>query len=128
MTPTSAAAPIAPPPPPPTYEERQQPHEFIPAPRMPVFEVQGILDGLPNGEAFLREENLRVRADDPLVSVRDMRRFDMRNGDSVVMEARPGRGRGPVLVERVVSINDEPYDEHKKRPRFEDLTPCIPIG
>ena len=126
VTPVGAATPIAPPPPAPTYEERPQPHEFIPAPRMPVFEVQGILDGLPNGEAFLREDNLRVRADDPLVSVRDMRRFDLRNGDGVVMEARPGRGRGPVLVERVVSINDEPYDEHKKRPRFEDLTPVYP--
>ena len=115
-----------PPPPAPVYEERPQPHEFIPAPRMPVFEVQGILDALPNGEAFLREENLRVRSDDPLVSVRDMRRFDLRNGDEVVMEARPGRGRGPVLVERIVSINDEPYDELKKRPRFEDLTPVYP--
>ncbi|HVC80812.1 MAG TPA: transcription termination factor Rho [Chloroflexota bacterium] len=126
VTPSGAGAPMAPPPPAPVYEERPQPHEFIPAPRMPVFEVQGILDALPNGEAFLREENLRVRSDDPLVSMRDMRRFDLRNGDEVVMEARPGRGRGPVLVERIVSINDDPYDEHKKRPRFEDLTPVYP--
>ncbi|MGH2387220.1 MAG: transcription termination factor Rho, partial [Chloroflexota bacterium] len=119
-------APTVPPPVGQTFEEPARPREFIPQPRMPVFEVHGILDGLPNGEAFLREENLRVRSDDPLISVRDMRRFDLRNGDCVELEARPGRGRGPVLVERVITLNDNPYDEQYRRPRFEDLTPVYP--
>ncbi len=108
------------------FEERQAPVEFTPQQRMPVFEVHGMLDALPNGEAFLREEDLRVRSDDPLIGVRDMRRFDMRNGDTVRVEVRPGRGRGPVVVEHVISINGLPYEGMRARPRFEDLTPIYP--
>jgi transcription termination factor Rho len=111
---------------PPAYEERQQPVEFIPQQRMPVFEVHGILDFVPNGEAFLREEDLRTRGDDPLIGVRDIRRFDLRNGDIVQLEARPGRGRGPVTVERVLTINDVPFDQIHARKHFEDLTPIYP--
>jgi transcription termination factor Rho len=109
-----------------SFEERAPLVEFIPQQRMPVFEVHGILDFLPNGEAFLREEDLRVRSDDPLIGVRDLRRFDMRNGDIVQIEARPGRGRGPVTVERVISVNDVPFEQVRTRPRFEDLTPIYP--
>ena len=108
------------------FEERQAPVEFTQQQRMPVFEVHGMLDALPNGEAFLREEDLRVRSDDPLIGVRDMRRFDMRNGDTVRVEVRPGRGRGPVVVEHVISINGLPYEGMRVRPRFEDLTPIYP--
>jgi transcription termination factor Rho len=94
--------------------------------RMPVFEVHGMLDFLPNGEAFLREEDLRVRSDDPLIGVRDIRAFDLRNGDTVQLEARPGRGRGPVTVERIISVNDVSFEQIRSRPRFEDLTPIYP--
>jgi transcription termination factor Rho len=111
---------------PPAYEERAPIMEFIPQQRMPVFEVHGILDFLPNGEAFLREDDLRHRNDDPLIGVRDIRRFDMRNADTAQLEARPGRGRGPVTVERVICLNDVPYEPGKARTRFEDLTPIYP--
>jgi len=33
-----------------------------------------VVDFLPNGEAVLREEDLRDRSDDPLIGVRDIRR------------------------------------------------------
>ena len=108
------------------FEERQPAPEFVQQQRMPVFEVHGMLDFVPNGEAFLREEDLRMRSDDPLVSVRDVRRFDLRNGDIVRLEVRPGRGRGPVTVERVLTINDVPFEQMRTRKRFEDLTPIYP--
>ena len=69
---------------------------------------------------------MRNRSDDPLISVRDVRRFDLRNGDIVRLEARPGRGRGPVTVERVLMINDMPFEQMRTRKRFEDLTPIYP--
>jgi transcription termination factor Rho len=106
-------------------EERQS-ADFAAPQRMPVFEVQGTLDFLPNGEAFLREPDLRERSDDPLIGVRDVRRFDLRNGDMVRLEVRPGRGRGPVVMERVITLNGIPFEEMRPRPRFEDLTAVYP--
>jgi transcription termination factor Rho len=113
-------------PPPQPVEERPSVPEFALQQRMPVFEVHGLLDFVPNGEAFLREDDLRVRTDDPLIGVRDIRRFDLRNGDTVQIEARPGRGRGPVTVERVLMVNEVPFDQMRTRKRFEDLTPIYP--
>lgn len=126
MTTNGAVANVTPAMLPQSYEERAPIVELAPPQRMPVFEVHGMLDFLSNGEAFLREEDLRVRGDDPLIGVRDIRRFDLRNGDGVQLEARPGRGRGPVTVERVLTINDEPFDQVRTRKRFEDLTPIYP--
>ena len=110
----------------PVAEERPL-QEFRPQ-QMPVLEFYGMLDFLNNGtEAFLRELDLRIRpAEDALIGIRDIRRFDLRNGDIVRLEARPGRGRGPVQIERLISLNDLPYDEALKRPRFEDLTAVYP--
>lgn len=116
---------------PPSYQapvvEERPVQEFRPQ-QMAVVEYNGMLDFLHNGtEAFVREFDLRVRpAEDPLIGIRDIRRFDLRNGDIVRLEARPGRGRGPVQVERLISLNDQPYDEALKRPRFEDLTAVYP--
>jgi transcription termination factor Rho len=121
--PSQAPLPIQPPP---VYEERVAPQPDFATQRLPVFEAEGMLDFLPNGEAFLREEDLRERSTDFLIGVRDIRRFDLRNGDSVRIEARQGRGRGPVTVERVISINDIPFERMRTRKRFEDLTPIYP--
>jgi len=134
MVPVQGAAPTVAPQGPtrsPSYQApltEERPAQEFRMQQMPVVEYYGMLDFLHNGtEAYVRELDLRVRpTEDPLIGVRDIRRFDLRNGDIVRLEARPGRGRGSVQVERLISLNDQPYDEALKRPRFEDLTAIYP--
>jgi transcription termination factor Rho len=109
---------------PPTLEERARPEADMA--RMPVVEVEGMLDFMPNNEAFLREIDLRSRSSDQLISARDTRRLDLRNGDMVRLEVRPVRARGPVTIEHVISINGVPAEEFAPRTRFEDLTAVYP--
>lgn len=89
--------------------------------------VAGILDIKPEGHGFLRPK-FRPSEKDIYISSSQIRRFWLRNGDSV-----EGLGRPPKDNERyygllkIEKINGKVAAEGVKRVYFEDLTPIYPI-
>jgi transcription termination factor Rho len=88
--------------------------------------VSGVLDVLAAGHGFLRLEGLEPGADDVYISASQIRRCELRSGDSVEGPARqPRRGeRHPALV-RVEKVNGEEPGEGRSS-GFDDLTPVKP--
>lgn len=91
--------------------------------------VEGIIEVLANGSAFLRPEaGLEVEGD-VYVSAAQVRRCELDSGDRVSGPIRDPRGseRHPSLV-RVESINGEPADAVVGRPKFDSLPAAFPTA
>ncbi|MCX8084966.1 MAG: transcription termination factor Rho, partial [Calditerrivibrio sp.] len=88
---------------------------------------QGVLEILPDGFGFLRspDYNYLPGPDDIYVSPAQVRKFGLRNGDTISGEIRPPRDNEKYFaLLRIESIN---FDEVKfHRPLFENLTPLFP--
>ncbi len=93
---------------------------------VPTETVHGMLDIMPEGHGFLRPK-FTPSDRDVYISVSQIRRFLLRNGDLVEGQARPPKDNeryyGLLKVEKV---NELAADEMQKRPKFEDLTPVYP--
>lgn len=93
---------------------------------VPTETVRGILDIMQEGHGFLRPK-FTFSERDIYISVSQIRRFLLRNGDMVEGQARPPKENerywGLLKVEKV---NDIPADNVVQRPRFEDLIPVYP--
>ncbi|MDH3756087.1 MAG: transcription termination factor Rho, partial [Acidimicrobiia bacterium] len=89
--------------------------------------VEGHLDLRDEGYGFLRVVGSAASKKDIYVSVKQIRQFGLRRGDFVVGGARPANRneKNPALM-RVDSVEGEPPDQARSRPRFEDLTPLFP--
>ncbi|MDR2401473.1 MAG: transcription termination factor Rho [Deferribacteraceae bacterium] len=88
---------------------------------------QGVLEILPDGFGFLRSTdfNYLPGPDDIYVSPAQIRRFGLRNGDTVAGEIRPPReGEKYFAILKVEAINSDPPPRLKKL--FENLTPLFP--
>ena len=87
----------------------------------------GILDVLPNGSGFIREEPYRQSRGDVYVSPAQIRRCELRPGDEVAGPVRPPRRneRHPSLV-RVDTVNGQQAEPPAERPRFENLAAVWP--
>jgi len=89
-------------------------------------EVAGILDIKPEGHGFLRPR-FRPSEKDIYISSSQIRRFWLRNGDSVEGQGRPPKDNeryyGLLKIEKV---NGKKAEEATKRIYFEDLTPIYP--
>ncbi len=89
----------------------------------------GVLEILQDGYGFLRSPDSSYVAgpDDVYLSPSQIRRFNMRTGDSI-----SGRARAPKENERyfallkVDTINFEPPEASRKKVNFENLTPLFP--
>jgi transcription termination factor Rho len=83
----------------------------------------GVLDILPNGSGFLREDPFAHAREDVYVSPAQIRRCELRAGDEVTGPVRPPRRseRYPSLI-RVDTVNGSSPESPSERPRFEDLT------
>lgn len=88
--------------------------------------VKGILDVMPEGHGFLRPK-FTPSDKDVYISVSQIRRFMLRNGDMVEGQARPPKDNeryyGLLKVEKV---NAQEAEEVENRPKFEDLVPIYP--
>ena len=86
----------------------------------------GVLDILPGGSGFMREDAFVHAREDVYVSPAQIRRCELRAGDELSGPVRPPRRseRYPSLV-RVESVNGQPADEIAERPHFDDLTPTF---
>ncbi|MGI6236940.1 MAG: transcription termination factor Rho [Candidatus Excrementavichristensenella sp.] len=88
---------------------------------------EGVLEIHPDGYGFLRADNCLPGARDVYVSIAQIRRFNLRDGDFVQGKTRPVRegDRYGGLV-YINTINGDAPDQALRRRRFEDLTPIHP--
>lgn len=106
---------------------RRSAEEERPAPDKEEKPRSGVLDVLPNGSGFLREDPFAHSTDDVYVSPAQIRRCELRTGDEVAGPARPPRRseRYSSLV-RVETVNGGPAEPPAERPRFSELTAVFP--
>jgi len=90
---------------------------------------EGILEILPEGFGFLRSTNYNYLPcpDDIYISPSQIRKFDLRTGDTVSGEIRPPKeGEKYFALLKVEAVNFENPDEIKEKILFDNLTPVYP--
>jgi transcription termination factor Rho len=87
---------------------------------------EGVLETLPDGFGFLRapEYNYLPGPDDIYVSPSQIRKFDLRTGDTISGQIRPPKeGERYFALIKVEAINFEPPDIARDKVFFDNLTP-----
>jgi transcription termination factor Rho len=96
-----------------------------------VIRGEGVLEILPEGYGFLRSQdwNYLYGPDDIYVSPSQIKRFDLRTGDTVMGQVRPPKeGERYLALLKVESINYEEPEKTKHRIAFDNLKPRYPDG
>ncbi len=91
--------------------------------------AEGVLEKLPEGFGFLRspDYNYLPGPDDIYISPTQIRRFDLRTGDTVSGQVRPPKsGESYFALVKVDAINFEPTEVSKNKILFDNLTPYYP--
>ena len=89
--------------------------------------LSGILEIMPEGYGFLRQDNLLRSINDVYVSNSQIRRFNLRNGDQISGQARsPKENEKYYGLLRVETVNELDPEHAKQRPNFNSLTPTFP--
>ena len=103
------------------------PASDAPMPEGDFGEGGGVLEMHPDGYGFLRANLYSASNNDIYVSIAQIRRFALKNGDYVTGKTRPARDgdRYSALV-YIDKVNDLPADQAARRKAFEDLTPIYP--
>jgi transcription termination factor Rho len=94
-----------------------------------VLRGEGVLEILAEGYGFLRSQdwNYLYGPDDIYVSPSQIKRFDLRTGDTVLGQVRPPKeGERYLALLKVESINADEPDKAKQRTAFDDLRPRYP--
>ena len=92
---------------------------------------EGVLECLPDGFGFLRapEYNYLPGPDDIYVSPSQIRKFDLRTGDTVSGQIRPPKeGERYFALIKVEAVNFEHPDVAREKIFFDNLTPLYPQG
>ena len=90
---------------------------------------EGVLEILPDGFGFLRSPNYNYlpSAEDIYVSPAQIRRFDLKKGDTVCGTIRPPKDKEKYFaLLKVDKINGKLPEKAKERILFENLTPLYP--
>jgi len=90
---------------------------------------EGVLEILPEGYGFLRSQdwNYLNSPDDIYVSPSQIKRFDLRTGDTLAGEVRPPKdGERYLALLKVDSVNGLDPEDGRVREHFEDLRPMYP--
>ena len=87
----------------------------------------GVLELMPDGYGFLRQNGRRPGQNDVYVSQSHARRFNLRTGDLVLGQVRsPKESERYFGLTRVEAINGADPDASRRRVSFENLTPIFP--
>ena len=92
--------------------------------------AEGVLEILPEGYGFLRspDYNYLPSPDDIYVSPSQIKRFDLRTGDTVSGQVRPPKdGERYFALLRVEAVNFESPEVAKSKTLFDNLTPLYPM-
>src|SRR5881397_3047543 len=90
---------------------------------------EGVLECLPDGFGFLRapEYNYLPGPDDIYVSPSQIRKFDLRTGDTVSGQVRPPKdGERYFALIKVEAVNFEHPEQAREKIFFDNLTPLYP--
>jgi transcription termination factor Rho len=90
---------------------------------------EGVLEILPEGFGFLRSPNYNYLPcpDDIYISPSQIRKFDLRTGDTVSGQIRPPKeGEKYFALLKVEAVNFENPEEVKEKVLFDNLTPVYP--
>ena len=90
---------------------------------------EGVLEILPDGFGFLRSPNYNYlpSAEDIYVSPAQIRRFDLKKGDTLCGTIRPPKEKEKYFaLLKVDTINSRSPEKAKERILFENLTPLYP--
>jgi transcription termination factor Rho len=90
---------------------------------------EGILEILPEGFGFLRSPNYNYLPcpDDIYISPSQIRKFDLRTGDTVSGQIRPPKeGEKYFALLKVEGVNFENPEDAKEKILFDNLTPVYP--
>ena len=94
-----------------------------------VLRGEGVLEILPEGYGFLRSQdwNYLYGPDDIYVSPSQIKRFDLRTGDTVAGQVRPPKeGERYLALLKVETINGTDPDTARQRITFDNLRPRYP--
>jgi transcription termination factor Rho len=94
-----------------------------------VLRAEGVLEILPEGYGFLRSPdwNYLYGPDDIYVSPSQIKRFDLRTGDTVMGQVRPPKeGERYLALLKVESVNLEDPEKAKHKILFDNLKPLYP--
>lgn len=90
---------------------------------------EGVLEILPEGFGFLRSPNYNYLPcpDDIYISPSQIRKFDLRTGDTVSGQIRPPKeGEKYFALLKVEAVNFENPEDSKEKVLFDNLTPVYP--
>jgi transcription termination factor Rho len=96
-----------------------------------VIRGEGVLEILPEGYGFLRSQdwNYLYGPDDIYVSPSQIKRFDLRTGDTVMGQVRPPKeGERYLALLKVERVNGGEPEAAKARIAFDNLRPRYPEG
>jgi transcription termination factor Rho len=96
-----------------------------------VLHGEGVLEILPEGYGFLRSQdwNYLYGPDDIYVSPSQIKRFDLRTGDTVMGQVRPPKeGERYLALLKVEHINGADPETAKHRVAFDNLRPRYPAS
>jgi len=94
-----------------------------------VLRGEGVLEVLPEGYGFLRSQdwNYLYGPDDIYVSPSQIKRFDLRTGDTIMGQVRPPKeGERYLALLKVETVNGDEPDKAKHRIAFDNLRPRYP--
>src|SRR3989454_10295713 len=94
-----------------------------------VLRGEGVLEILPEGYGFLRSAdwNYLYGPDDIYVSPSQIKRFDLRTGDTITGQVRPPKeGERYLALLKVEVVNGEEPEKAKHRVAFDNLRPRYP--
>jgi transcription termination factor Rho len=94
-----------------------------------VLRAEGVLEVLPEGYGFLRSPdwNYLYGPDDIYVSPSQIKRFDLRTGDTILGQVRPPKdGERYLALLKVEQVNLEEPEKAKHRIAFDNLRPRYP--
>ena len=94
-----------------------------------ILRADGVLEILPEGYGFLRSQdwNYLYGPDDIYVSPSQIKRFDLRTGDTVLGQVRPPKeGERYLALLKVELVNSEDPEKSKHRISFDNLRPRYP--
>ena len=91
--------------------------------------AEGVLEILPDGYGFLRspDYNYLHGPDDIYVSPSQIRKFDLKTGDTISGQVRPPHeGEKYFALVKIEAVNFESPDEARNKILFDNLTPLYP--
>lgn len=87
----------------------------------------GVLEILPEGWGFLRQNNFDPGSQDIYVAQAQIKRFNLKTGDTVTGHVRPPKDTEKYYgLLRVESVNSASPDQARSRVNFDDLVPIYP--